>query len=186
MTDHERTPIALREWAYPSNLLTLARLLMLPALLRALLRRERRFEALGLLAAAMATDLVDGPIARRRGEVSQLGKVLDPIADKLTVNTTAFALTLTRGFPWWATALLATRDAAILFGSAEIYRQNAEIAVARPIGKATTVAMTAALLLYIADGPRSGRPALNIALIPFTLSILTYGWQFIRSFGKRR
>ncbi|HMO58509.1 MAG TPA: CDP-alcohol phosphatidyltransferase family protein [Roseiflexaceae bacterium] len=184
MSDTERQPIALREWFFPSNLLTLARLLMLPALLRALLRREGRFEALGLLGAAMATDLIDGPIARRRGEVSELGKVLDPIADKLTIDTTAFVLTLTRGFPWWATALLLARDAAILSGSAAIYRRHTAIATAGIAGKATTAALTTSLLLYIADGPRSGRPVLYLALVPFLFSILAYGWRFLRSLAK--
>ncbi|MFN8567915.1 MAG: CDP-alcohol phosphatidyltransferase family protein [Kouleothrix sp.] len=106
---------------------------------------------------AMATDVLDGPVARMRHEVSPLGKVIDPIADKLMIDVTAVALSQTRGFPWWATALLLGRDAAIVLGSALLYRRHAGINMAHPTGKATTLALSAAMLLYLADGPR--RPA---------------------------
>jgi CDP-diacylglycerol--glycerol-3-phosphate 3-phosphatidyltransferase len=50
--------------------------------------------------------------------------------------------------------------------------------VAHPAGKATTLALTGAMLLYTADGPRSGRPALYVALVPFLFSLAIYGRQF--------
>jgi CDP-diacylglycerol--glycerol-3-phosphate 3-phosphatidyltransferase len=172
--------IRLRELFYPSNLLTIARLLMLPTVLRALRRPDGRWEALATVGVAMATDAIDGPIARRRQEVSELGKLLDPIADKLMVDTTAFTLSQTRQFPWWATALLIGRDLVILLGGALVFRRRAEITTAHVTGKATTVALTGAMLLYIADGPRSGRPALYLALIPFTASLIAYMRSFLR------
>ena len=153
---------------------------MVPALLRALLRPERHREALLLLALAMTTDAIDGPLARRRGETSALGRVLDPIADKLTLDVTAVALSLTRGFPWPVTALLLARDAAILLGSLAIYRRRTLVVAAHPAGKATTAALTVALLLYLADGPRSGRWGLALAAVPFTLSLLSYGGEYLR------
>ncbi len=174
------TQIRLHDLASPANLLTLARLLMLPALVRALLRPERHREALALLALAMATDAIDGPLARHRGETSALGRVLDPIADKLMLDTTAVALSLTRGFPWPVTALLIARDVAIVLGSLAIYRRHTLVAAARPAGKATTAALTVALLLYLADGPRSGRWALGLAAIPFGLSLVSYGGEYLR------
>jgi len=168
-----------REVFYPANMLTIARLLMLPATIRAILHPEQRWRALGLLGLAMATDAVDGTLARRRHEVSPLGKVLDPLADKLMINATALALTRARGFPRWATALIVGRDVAILLGGALIYRRRAEIAVAHPAGKATTLALTIAMLLYIADGQRSGRPALFASLVPFAASIVVYARKLL-------
>lgn len=179
-----RHAFKLRELAYPANLLTIARLLMLPSAIRAMLRPEQRWRALSLMGIAMLTDAVDGTLARRRHEVSPLGKFLDPVADKLTINATALALTRARGFPWWATALLIGRDVAIILGGALIYRRRAEIAVAHPAGKATTLSLTVAMLLYIADGPRSGKPALYISLIPFAASILVYARQLLRARGE--
>lgn len=176
-----RHAFKLREFAYPANLLTLARLLMLPAAIRAILNPEQRWRALGILGAAMATDAIDGTLARRRHEVSPLGKLLDPLADKLMINATALALTRARGFPRWAVALLVGRDVAIVLGGALIYRRRAEIAVAHPSGKATTLTLTVAMLLYIADGPRSGKPALYLSLVPFVTSIVVYARKLLGS-----
>jgi CDP-diacylglycerol---glycerol-3-phosphate 3-phosphatidyltransferase len=174
MPASRRHAVALRELAYPSNLLTLARLLMLPAGLRYLRQPEDRWRALGIFGVAMLTDALDGPVARRRHEVSPLGKVLDPIADKIMIDATVIALSRTRGFPWWATGLLLARDLAIVLGAALVYRRRAQITVAHASGKATTLALTATMLLYVADGPRSGRPALYLSLLPFLYSVSHY------------
>jgi CDP-diacylglycerol--glycerol-3-phosphate 3-phosphatidyltransferase len=128
----------------------------------------------------MLTDALDGPLARHRNEVSALGKVLDPIADKIMINATALTLSQTRGFPWWATGLLFVRDLGILGGAALVYRRRAEITLAHPTGKVTTLAMTAAMLCYIGDGERSGRPVLYLALVPFLASMAIYSRQFWR------
>lgn len=175
-----RHAFQLREFLYPANLLTLARLLMLPAAIRYMAQPDGRWRALGVFGVAMATDVLDGPVARMRQEVSPLGQVLDPIADKLMINTTAVALSRTRGFPWWATGLLLARDAAILLGGLLVYRRRAEITVAHPAGKATTLAMAVAMVLYLADGPRSGKPALYAALAPFGASMVVYGKKFLQ------
>lgn len=176
-TEPTDTP-RLREILYPANLLTLARVLMLPAAIHYLRRPDGRWRALGVFGMAMATDVLDGPVARMRHEVSPLGKVIDPIADKLMIDVTAVALSQARGFPWWATALLLGRDAAIVLGSALLYRRHATIDMAHPSGKVTTATIAAAMLLYLADGPRSGRPALLAALLPFGASLLVYGRRF--------
>ena len=178
-----RNAFQLREFLYPSNLLTLARLLMLPAAIYHMRQPDGRWRALAVFSLAMATDVIDGPLARMRHEVSPLGQVLDPIADKLMTNTTAVALSRTRGFPWWATGLLLARDLAILLGSLFVYRRHAKINVAHPSGKATTFGIAAAMLLYLADGPRSGRPALYLALLPFGWSMVVYGKQFLHARG---
>jgi CDP-diacylglycerol---glycerol-3-phosphate 3-phosphatidyltransferase len=175
-----RHAFRLREFAYPANLLTLARLLMLPTVIRSLRQPDGRWRALGVLGVAMLTDALDGPVARRRHEVSALGKVLDPIVDKIMINTMAVTLSQTRGFPWWATGLLFARDLGILVGAALVYRRRAELTIAHPTGKATTLALTAAMLCYIGDGDRSGRPALYLALLPFLVSVAVYGRQFWR------
>ena len=173
-----------REALYPANLLTLARLLMLPAALHAMQRPEQRWRALGILGAAMFTDAIDGAIARRRHEVSPLGKLLDPVADKVMIDATAVTLSRVRGFPWWATTLILGRDVAIILGGVLIYHRRRIIATAHPAGKATTLALTLAMLLYIADGPRSGRPALYAAMAPFAVSAFVYLRQLIQATGE--
>lgn len=175
---NRQSAIEPRELLYPSNLLTLLRLVLLLPTMAYMRRPERRRAALACLALAMFTDAVDGPIARARGEVSQLGKLLDPIADKLLINGTALILSQTRGFPWWVTGLLLFRDVGILLAALLLMRRRAQIASAESAGKLTTLLLTVAALLYLADGPRSGRPALYLALVPFGVSFVQYGWRF--------
>src|SRR5262249_59815766 len=107
---------------------------------------------------AVLREALDGPLARRRHEISALGKLLDPLADKLLIDATAIALSRTRDFPRWATGALLARDAAILLGAALVFRQRAEITTAHASGKATTLGLTVTMLLYIADGRACGRP----------------------------
>ena len=173
-----------REFIYPANLLTLARLVLLPFALYYMRREDGRWRALGIFGGAMATDKLDGPVARMRQEVSPLGKLLDPIADKLMIDAAAVTLSQTRQFPWWATGLLLARDLAILLGSLLVYRRHAQISVADPAGKATTVALAGAMILYLADGPRSGKPALYLALLPFGASLVVYARKFVE-IGRR-
>lgn len=175
-----RNLVTPRELLYPSNLLTISRLLLAPVTLYLLSKPERQRAALICLAFTMLTDAIDGPIARARGEVSRLGELLDPVADKLLVDGTAIMLSQTRGFPWWATALLLFRDIGILAAAIVVFRRREQITTAASSGKLTTALLTAAALLYVADGPRSGRPALFVAMIPFSLSFFQYGRRFLR------
>lgn len=170
----------MHELTYPANWLTLARLILLCPTIYYLRRSDGRWPALICMTFALGTDAVDGPLARYRGEVSRLGELLDPIADKLVIDATAITLSQTRGFPWWITSLLLFRDAGILLAALLIYRRYAQISTAQLAGKATTVALTVAVLLYTADGERSGKPALYIALLPFSLSFWQYGRMFVR------
>jgi CDP-diacylglycerol--glycerol-3-phosphate 3-phosphatidyltransferase len=168
------------EWLYPSNLLTLLRLLMLVPTLHYMRRPDTRWQALACFHLAMLTDALDGPLARRRGEVSQLGEIIDPIADKLLIDGTALMLVRSRGFPRWMLGLLLLRDVGILLSALLVLRHKARITPAMAAGKAATVAMTATLILYMADGPRTGKPALYVALVPFGISFVQYGHQFVR------
>lgn len=173
-----------RELLYPSNLLSLVRVALIWPTIRYLLRPDGGHKALGLIALGMATDFVDGPLARARGEVSRLGKLIDPIADKVTLDAVALALSARRDFPWWVTYLLLGRDAAILTGSTLIFRSNAHISTSIWAGKVTTAALTGTFLLYILDAQPWGRRLLKLTLIPLGISWGQYGvlyWQWLRT-----
>ncbi len=180
MPIHVNKVLQTHELRYPANWLTLVRLLLLPPTIAYLRRPAGRLPALLCMGMALLTDAIDGPLARYRGEVSPLGKVLDPLADKLMLNATMLTLVQTRNFPRWFVALLLIRDIGILLAGLLIYRRRAQIATARSAGKATTVVLTGAVLLYTVDGPRSGRPVLYLALVPFTLSLWQYGKLFVK------
>lgn len=96
---------ALRRWWTLANGLTLIRLLLAPALVTALARRDAAM-ALALYSTAVVTDLVDGRIARLRGEVSPLGGVFDHATDALFVASGLFALAHRGVVPWALPVLL--------------------------------------------------------------------------------
>jgi CDP-diacylglycerol--glycerol-3-phosphate 3-phosphatidyltransferase len=170
----------IRELLYPANLLTIARLVLVPVILRDLRSREHHRRAGIVLAIALFSDIVDGPIARSRGEVSNVGKVLDPIADKLLLNGAAIAFVRAGRLPRWIAGMLLARDTAILIGSVVIYRRHTSIEMAQPLGKATTVAFGSALLLELLDRPQASRPMFLIALTTMLGSIIQYGRTFLR------
>jgi CDP-diacylglycerol--glycerol-3-phosphate 3-phosphatidyltransferase len=171
-----RRSFDLRELGYPSNVLSLLRLALVAPIVRCLLRSDHR-TALVIVMISMATDVIDGPLARRRGEESELGKVIDPLADKLTLDTIAVALSLKRGFPWWITNLLLVRDAAIVTGATLIFRKTTHVAPAQYSGKITTALLTAALLLHMLDVQPWGRRIITATLVPLAVSWVQYGVQ---------
>lgn len=173
-----------RELLYPANLMTVSRFLLIPATLHYLERPERRKLALTLLAVTMLTDAVDGPLARSRGEVSQLGQILDPVADKLLIDSAAVLLSRHYGFPWWATGLLIFRDLGIVAAALLMVGRHAEIPSAQRSGKLTTLLLTLAALAYLAGGPRIGKPLLMLALIPFGYSFIEYGSAFLHAMQR--
>ncbi len=108
---------------------------------------------LGILAAAAASDLLDGPMARRRG-ASRFGAILDPIADKVFMAC-AFGVVLVSGrLAWYEVAGVLLRDlwAAAAFVSTIILRRPVTIP-ARYGGKAVTVAQVLTLAAFLTGSP---------------------------------
>ncbi|HEV2494593.1 MAG TPA: CDP-alcohol phosphatidyltransferase family protein [Terriglobia bacterium] len=139
-----------------ANQITILRLAFVP--LFAILVVQRHYgAALGVLAAAALSDIMDGTVARVFHQESPLGMALDPIADK-TLMTTAYILLASRGtLPWWLTILVLSRDAGILVTAAVI----SLVAGYRPfhptlLGKASTFVQVATV--FVAVAYRAGMP----------------------------
>jgi phosphatidylglycerophosphate synthase len=82
------------------NLLSAFRLLLIPFILLAL-AQGLKVQALGLILLSVATDLVDGWVARRFGLITDLGKILDPLGDKLSTGALSLYLAWVGKLPWW-------------------------------------------------------------------------------------
>jgi cardiolipin synthase len=123
------------------NLLSLIRILLIPAFVALLLGEGTEAAGLILLGAVVSTDWVDGYVARRTGQVSNLGKVLDPVADRLAIAAALIALVVRDAFPPWAALLVIVRDAVVLLaGGALLLGLKVRIEV-RWIGKVATFAL---------------------------------------------
>lgn len=101
-----------------ANAVTVARIVAIPVLLGVLFYGGGhqvwwRVAAAVLFIAIAATDRVDGHLARSRGLVTDLGKLLDPIADKALIIATLVGLNLLGDLPWWVTAVIVVRELGI-------------------------------------------------------------------------
>ncbi len=123
------------------NGLTLVRIALLPVIARCYLAGEGR-AALGVYLLAMLTDVLDGVIARRTNQITALGKLLDPLADKLTLLTLLTLLCGGGQLPGWVLAVIAAKEAALLIGSVIALRRGI-VVQALAIGKAATATFTA-------------------------------------------
>lgn len=95
------------------NVLSLLRLLLIPVFLTLLVSRDYGW-ALLVLAFSSLTDFVDGFIARHFNQVSRLGQLLDPAADRLFIVTTLIGLAWTGLLPWWLIAAIIARDVLLI------------------------------------------------------------------------
>nr|WP_210418292.1 CDP-diacylglycerol--glycerol-3-phosphate 3-phosphatidyltransferase [Ruania zhangjianzhongii] len=101
-------------WNLP-NVLTMLRIALVPVFV-VLLWQDSTATALAALAVfliAAATDKLDGTIARRRGIVTNFGKIADPFADKLLTGAAMVVLSVLGVMPWWATILILIREIGI-------------------------------------------------------------------------
>ncbi len=96
------------------NVVTFARLAGVPLFLYLFLGRHAEGAAVTVLAIGGTTDWVDGYLARRLRQVSRLGELLDPLADRLYIFATLIALSVTQVVPWAFTIALLAREASLL------------------------------------------------------------------------
>ncbi len=97
------------------NILTFIRIFLVPIVVAALLVKfqGRAIVALAIFLAAALTDLFDGYIARKRKQITTLGILLDPLADKLLTSSTFIALVELRLAPAWAVVIIVGRELAV-------------------------------------------------------------------------
>ena len=88
-------------WLTWANLMTLVRLALLPVFVWLLFSTDHRAIAAWLLASLGATDWIDGFLARRLHQVSTVGKIIDPVADRLLVIVGLLSVAAAAGVPWW-------------------------------------------------------------------------------------
>ncbi|MBU0575574.1 MAG: CDP-diacylglycerol--glycerol-3-phosphate 3-phosphatidyltransferase [Proteobacteria bacterium] len=140
-----------------------------------------------LFIAAALTDLLDGYIARKYQIVTTMGKFLDPIADKLIVNTAMIMMIPISRIPAWIVAVIVIRDFAV-DGIRNIASSNGIVIQASPLGKRKTLcqifAVSALMIHYPFFGLNArfvGMVILYIALILTVVSGIEYFVKFYRT-----
>jgi CDP-diacylglycerol---glycerol-3-phosphate 3-phosphatidyltransferase len=134
------------------NALTVLRLAAVPVFAVLLLREDGaddagRWWAALAFALAILTDRYDGMIARRTGQITEFGKLADPIADKALTGMALIALSILDLLPWWVTVVILARELAVTLLRVWVIRHGV-IAASRG-GKMKTVAQSLAIFLYL-------------------------------------
>jgi len=150
------------------NVISFLRIALIPVFVALIVDPDTRRAGLVLFVVVVATDWVDGALARATGQVSDLGKVLDPVADRLAIAAGLIALVVADAFPLWAALLILVRDVTVLIaGLVLLSTRRARIEV-RHLGKVATFSLMAAIAC-IAWG------SLGYPLAPAALAC---GWAF--------
>jgi CDP-diacylglycerol---glycerol-3-phosphate 3-phosphatidyltransferase len=165
------------------NLLTVARIMLVPVLVVALLGNTPSGDVLAAVVFALAslTDFVDGYLARARGSITNFGKLMDPLADKLLIVAALISLVSLHRLAAWVAMVIITRELAVT-----VLRMGATqagvVMAASMFGKVKTCLQIATILAVIAvhDQPAWVSLLIYVTIVVTVLSGLDY------FFGLRR
>ncbi len=129
------------------NAISLARILLIPLFVWLIVDPDTTFAGLILFSVVVATDWIDGYVARRTGQVSEVGKVLDPTADRLAIIAGLVALVVRGAFPLWAALLVLVRDVAIVLAGAVLLASRRAHIEVRWVGKVATFTLLVSIAM---------------------------------------
>jgi CDP-diacylglycerol--glycerol-3-phosphate 3-phosphatidyltransferase len=154
------------------NIVSAVRIAMAPVMLWFIVRpgETAAWIAFWIFAVGAATDKLDGYLARRLQVQTNTGAWLDPLADKLFVIGPMVVLSLQGRFPWWATALVIVREAAVSLLRWSLDRRGAPMP-ASPMAKAKAVLQVVAVGAYLVPGIAGG---IRLGLLLAALLITAY------------
>jgi CDP-diacylglycerol---glycerol-3-phosphate 3-phosphatidyltransferase len=154
------------------NALSLVRIFLIPVLVVFLIAvpRPYNFTAAAVFLAAVLTDWLDGRIARRTRQVTTLGKLLDPVADKLLISASLISLVQVGRVQAWMVVLIVGRDIAVTGLRAIAAAQNVVIQ-ANDFGKLTMTAEVIAVALLILNWPLAVVPLAQVHLGQVVLAL---------------
>lgn len=191
MTPVPREPMAVpahdvSPWNVP-NALTLGRILLVPVFGALLLTAgggaaAYRYAALGVFLAAMATDRLDGELARRHSLITNVGKILDPIADKALLGMAFVGLSVIDLVPWWVTVVVLVREVGITAVRFVVIRHG--VIPAGRGGKLKTLLQTIAVTLLVLPhwqlpAPHAWRLCADLALAAAVLMTVVSGVDYL-------
>jgi CDP-diacylglycerol---glycerol-3-phosphate 3-phosphatidyltransferase len=168
------------------NSLTILRIFFVPLLVALLLTARPRMElwAVGVFLIAATTDLLDGYFARKRAQVSRLGTLLDPIADKLLTSAAFISLVELQLIPAWVVVIIVGREFAVS-GLRAIASSEGFIIQASDLGKTKMVLQVAAITAIVLERPfpplkLPGTLLLWLVVVSALVSAAQYFWKFWR------
>jgi CDP-diacylglycerol--glycerol-3-phosphate 3-phosphatidyltransferase len=172
-----------------SNLLSILRaLLVIPfvAVMLSSLPNARLWGCLIIMLAAL-TDKLDGTLARRFNEITEWGKILDPLADKIGVAAVALVLLWLHEIPFWFVAALVLRDLMIFAGGVFVRARYGIITASNLMGKWTVGVVSIALFAGVMRLPSPWLDVcIGVSAVMLVVSLLSYLLRFVTILKEQR
>ena len=169
------------------NALTLLRIFLVPLLVVVLLTRVEGHVYFGaaIFGLAVTTDYLDGYFARRRNEVTRLGILLDPLADKLLTAAAFLSLVEMGLVPAWVVMIILARELAVT-GLRNVAAGRGVLIRASSLGKAKMVVQVVAILLFLLSPPYPAlrQPALVALGVVVVLTLVSGADYFLRFYRE--
>jgi CDP-diacylglycerol--glycerol-3-phosphate 3-phosphatidyltransferase len=164
------------------NALTLVRIFAVPILVTVLLTKDHMIVAAFIFLVASLTDFLDGYLARKRGQITTLGALLDPVADKILISSAFIALVKFDIVQPWMVVIIIGREFAV-GGLRNIAVTQGFTISASELGKIKMVAQVAAITLLILGHENPvfealGNVALYVVVLFAVVSAIDYFWKF--------
>lgn len=177
------------------NLISFGRILLIPVFVVLLATDGTEAAGLLVLGFVVATDWVDGYVARRTGQVSEIGKLLDPTADRLAIAAALLTMVVRDAFPLWAALLVLVRDGLVLVaGVILLLARGAKIDV-RHVGKVATFTLMFAIpaiawgnfdLALAATARALGWTFFAVGILEYYAAAVLYAADLRAAVGARR
>ena len=165
------------------NVISFLRIALIPVFFALIVDPDTTTAGVVLFGVVIATDWVDGTIARRTGQVTELGKVLDPVADRLAIAAGLIALVIRDVFPLWAAVAILGRDLVVLLAGAYVLSKVRVRLDVRWIGKIATFTLMVAIpaiawseldLPLGAAGTVVGWVCFSVGIVEYYVAALAY------------
>jgi cardiolipin synthase len=147
-----------------ANIITVLRLILVPLFFAVLVNGTNDTLSFLLFAIAASTDWIDGQIARRTGTVTEIGKAIDPLVDRLLIASGVVGLYIEGRLPLWIVLVLLARDLYLLAGAWVLARAEARRVEVIYLGKVTTMLLLVGFSLLLLNWPTV--PGLDVVDTP--------------------
>ncbi len=161
------------------NLLTIVRFLLIPVMTFFLLKQNYTFAILMYVLASI-TDILDGYIARKYNMITRLGKILDPMADKLLQFAALLGLWIVGVIPFWITLIFFLKEIFMGVGALKLLKNKDVVISSKWFGKMSTVFFFVAIIFsMLSENITVLKP---YVLPPFILALLSLFFAFVMYF----
>ena len=165
------------------NLISILRLAAVPVFVWLLIGENRPLAAAALLGILGATDWVDGWIARRFNQVSELGKVLDPTADRIMFLVAVFTMIIDESVAVWFGILTLVREGVVAIAALILGALGARALKVTLVGKTSSFGLMFAFPLFLLSTAVDGGQSTTYEVIAYVIGVPSLALHYIAAFG---